>query len=101
MWFVCLKDFYYIYSTFTLDLQVKELPTYKDTDFKKNMQKVYVSGEEKEKIMEKLRRDTEVTKMIGLVALYLLHTCALSAVSGAHEDHGLQPAAGHSRCRAR
>lgn len=40
--------------------QVKELPTYKDTDFRNNMQKVYVSDEEKEKFMDKLSRDIEV-----------------------------------------
>ncbi|XP_023279439.1 phosphatidylinositol 5-phosphate 4-kinase type-2 gamma-like isoform X1 [Seriola lalandi dorsalis] len=39
--------------------KVKELPTYKDVDFRNNMQKVYVSDEEKEKIMDKLIRDTE------------------------------------------
>ncbi|XP_060925000.1 phosphatidylinositol 5-phosphate 4-kinase type-2 gamma-like isoform X1 [Limanda limanda] len=39
--------------------KVKELPTYKDVDFRNNMQKVYVDEEEKEKIMDKLNRDTE------------------------------------------
>lgn len=39
---------------------MKELPTYKDIDFRNNMQKVYVSDEEKEKIMDKLGRDIEV-----------------------------------------
>ncbi|XP_008305187.1 phosphatidylinositol 5-phosphate 4-kinase type-2 gamma-like [Stegastes partitus] len=39
--------------------KVKELPTYKDVDFRNNMQKVYVSDEEKEKIMDKLNRDIE------------------------------------------
>uniref|UniRef100_A0A4W6F0F5 Phosphatidylinositol 5-phosphate 4-kinase type-2 gamma n=1 Tax=Lates calcarifer TaxID=8187 RepID=A0A4W6F0F5_LATCA len=39
--------------------KVKELPTYKDVDFRNNMQKVYMSEEEKEKIMDKLNRDTE------------------------------------------
>ncbi|XP_035518035.1 phosphatidylinositol 5-phosphate 4-kinase type-2 gamma-like isoform X1 [Morone saxatilis] len=42
--------------------KVKELPTYKDVDFRNNMQKVYVSDEEKEKIMDKLNRDIEVRK---------------------------------------
>lgn len=46
--------------TFTLRFQVKELPTYKDVDFRNKMQKVYVSDEEKEKLMDKLNRDTEV-----------------------------------------
>ena len=49
--------------TFTLYLQVKELPTYKDVDFRNNMQKVYVSDEEKEKIMDKLNRDIEVRRL--------------------------------------
>lgn len=39
---------------------MKELPTYKDTDFRNNMQKVCVSEEEKEKILDKLGRDIEV-----------------------------------------
>ncbi|XP_073324996.1 phosphatidylinositol 5-phosphate 4-kinase type-2 gamma-like isoform X1 [Pagrus major] len=39
--------------------KVKELPTYKDVDFRNNMQKVYVSDEEKQKIMDKLSRDIE------------------------------------------
>uniref|UniRef100_A0A8D3CK06 Phosphatidylinositol 5-phosphate 4-kinase type-2 gamma n=1 Tax=Scophthalmus maximus TaxID=52904 RepID=A0A8D3CK06_SCOMX len=39
--------------------KVKELPTYKDVDFRNKMQKVYVSDEEKEKLMDKLNRDTE------------------------------------------
>lgn len=46
--------------TFTLYFQVKELPTYKDVDFRNNMQKVYVSDEERQKIMDKLSRDIEV-----------------------------------------
>ncbi|XP_036388017.1 phosphatidylinositol 5-phosphate 4-kinase type-2 gamma-like isoform X1 [Megalops cyprinoides] len=39
--------------------KVKELPTYKDVDFRNNMQKVYVTEEDKEKIMERLNRDVE------------------------------------------
>lgn len=39
---------------------MKELPTFKDVDFRNNMQKVYVTEEEKEKILEKLNRDVEV-----------------------------------------
>ncbi|XP_047439293.1 phosphatidylinositol 5-phosphate 4-kinase type-2 gamma-like isoform X2 [Mugil cephalus] len=39
--------------------KVKELPTYKDVDFRNNMQKIYVSDEEKKKIMDKLNRDIE------------------------------------------
>lgn len=41
---------------------MKELPTYKDIDFRNNMQKVYVSEEEKDKILDKLARDIEVRK---------------------------------------
>lgn len=40
--------------------QFKELPTYKDADFLNSMEKIYVSDEEKEKVMNKLSRDTEV-----------------------------------------
>lgn len=40
---------------------MKDLPTYKDVDFRNNMQKVYVSDEEKEKILDKLNRDVEVS----------------------------------------
>uniref|UniRef100_A0A1A7WVK4 Phosphatidylinositol 5-phosphate 4-kinase type-2 gamma n=1 Tax=Iconisemion striatum TaxID=60296 RepID=A0A1A7WVK4_9TELE len=39
--------------------KVKELPSHKDADFMNNMQKVYVSDEEKGKMMEKLSRDLE------------------------------------------
>ncbi|KAM9758662.1 phosphatidylinositol 5-phosphate 4-kinase type-2 gamma-like [Menidia menidia] len=39
--------------------KVKELPTSKDADFMNNMQKVYLSEEEKEKMMDKLNRDVE------------------------------------------
>lgn len=89
------------YLTLTLFFQVKELPTYKDVDFRNNMQKVYVSDEEKEKIMDKLSRDIEVRKQCcsSIQALSSLtsfvHVCLLAAVSGAYEDHGLQLAAGH------
>uniref|UniRef100_A0A674NSG0 Phosphatidylinositol 5-phosphate 4-kinase type-2 gamma n=1 Tax=Takifugu rubripes TaxID=31033 RepID=A0A674NSG0_TAKRU len=50
--------------------KVKELPTFKDVDFRNNMQKVYVSEEEKEKILDKLGRDIEVRKLGGC-CLYL------------------------------
>lgn len=33
-------------------------------DFRNNMQKVYVSEEEKEKFMEKLNRDVEVRELL-------------------------------------
>lgn len=49
-------------------LQEKELPTFKDMDFRNNMQKVYVSEEEKEKFMEKLNRDVEVCPLQFLSA---------------------------------
>uniref|UniRef100_A0A3B1JRG5 Phosphatidylinositol 5-phosphate 4-kinase type-2 gamma n=1 Tax=Astyanax mexicanus TaxID=7994 RepID=A0A3B1JRG5_ASTMX len=39
--------------------KVKELPTFKDMDFRNNMQRIYLSDEEKEKLMEKLNRDVE------------------------------------------
>lgn len=43
------------------DAKEKELPTFKDMDFRNNMQKVYVTDEEKEKFMEKLNKDVEVS----------------------------------------
>lgn len=59
------------------------------------MQKVYVSHEEKEKIMDKLNRDIEVRKQrrrsrdaMFFLALFV-HVCLLSVVFGAYEDHGL------------
>uniref|UniRef100_A0AAX7TS22 Phosphatidylinositol 5-phosphate 4-kinase type-2 gamma n=1 Tax=Astatotilapia calliptera TaxID=8154 RepID=A0AAX7TS22_ASTCA len=51
---------------------VKELPTYKDVDFMNNMQKVYVSDEEKEKIMDKLNRDTEFLVRMRIMDYSLL-----------------------------
>lgn len=39
---------------------MKELPTFKDVDFRNNMQKVYVTEEDKEKFVEKVNRDVEV-----------------------------------------
>uniref|UniRef100_A0A7N8XQH5 Phosphatidylinositol 5-phosphate 4-kinase type-2 gamma n=1 Tax=Mastacembelus armatus TaxID=205130 RepID=A0A7N8XQH5_9TELE len=44
----------------------KELPTFKDMDFRNNMQKVYISEEQKEKLMEKLNRDVEVGFLVRL-----------------------------------
>lgn len=44
-------------------LKGKELPTFKDMDFRNNMQKVFVSEEQKEKFMEKLNRDVEVGEL--------------------------------------
>lgn len=64
------------------------------------MQKVYVSEEEKEKIMDKLSRDIEVMIDMYLESIFsitpLCH-CYISvpfcAVPCADEDYGLQPAA--------
>lgn len=42
---------------------MKELPTFKDVDFRNNMQKVYVTEEDKEKFMEKVNRDVEVGRL--------------------------------------
>uniref|UniRef100_A0A3B4GV33 Phosphatidylinositol 5-phosphate 4-kinase type-2 gamma n=1 Tax=Pundamilia nyererei TaxID=303518 RepID=A0A3B4GV33_9CICH len=52
--------------------KVKEVPTYKDVDFMNNMQKVYVSDEEKEKIMDKLNRDTEFLVRMRIMDYSLL-----------------------------
>lgn len=42
---------------------MKELPTFKDVDFRNNMQKVYVTEEDKEKFVEKVNRDVEVGEL--------------------------------------
>ncbi|KAM3621368.1 uncharacterized protein V6R79_010334 [Siganus canaliculatus] len=52
--------------------KVKELPTYKDVDFRNSMQKVYVSDEEKEKIMNKLGRDIEFLMRMRIMDYSLL-----------------------------
>ncbi|XP_075880485.1 phosphatidylinositol 5-phosphate 4-kinase type-2 gamma-like isoform X2 [Nelusetta ayraudi] len=52
--------------------KVKELPTYKDNDFRNSMQKVYVSEEEKEKIMDKLSRDIEFLVRMRIMDYSLL-----------------------------
>uniref|UniRef100_A0A8C6SCA4 Phosphatidylinositol 5-phosphate 4-kinase type-2 gamma n=1 Tax=Neogobius melanostomus TaxID=47308 RepID=A0A8C6SCA4_9GOBI len=39
--------------------KVKELPTYKDVDFRNNLEKIYLDDAEKEKLMDKLNRDIE------------------------------------------
>ncbi|KAJ8362593.1 hypothetical protein AAFF_G00367680 [Aldrovandia affinis] len=51
---------------------VKELPTYKDVDFRNNMQKVYVNEEEKDRIMEKLNRDVEFLVQLRIMDYSLL-----------------------------
>ncbi|KAM3878322.1 phosphatidylinositol 5-phosphate 4-kinase type-2 gamma-like [Diretmus argenteus] len=52
--------------------KVKELPTYKDVDFRNNMQKVYVSDEEKKKVMDKLNRDVEFLVRMRIMDYSLL-----------------------------
>lgn len=46
---------------------MKELPTFKDVDFRNNMQKVYVTEEDKEKFVEKVNRDVEVSELQWLL----------------------------------
>lgn len=67
-----------------LFLKGKELPTFKDMDFRNNMQKVYVTDEQKEKVMEKLNRDVEVGDSMRhfSVVAPLRHTEAPSARQG-------------------
>ena len=62
------------------------MPTYKDVDFRNNMQKVYVSEEEKERIMDKLNRDVEVS--VRDMAQHQLHysTICISAEWLAERD---------------
>ncbi|XP_061550490.1 phosphatidylinositol 5-phosphate 4-kinase type-2 gamma isoform X3 [Phycodurus eques] len=50
----------------------KELPTLKDMDFRNNMQKVYVTEEQKEKLMEKLNRDVEFLVKLKIMDYSLL-----------------------------
>ncbi|XP_007545089.2 phosphatidylinositol 5-phosphate 4-kinase type-2 gamma-like [Poecilia formosa] len=50
----------------------KELPTFKDMDFRNNMQKVYVTDEEKEKFMEKLNKDVEFLVKLKIMDYSLL-----------------------------
>ncbi|CAN9515251.1 unnamed protein product [Ophioblennius macclurei] len=50
----------------------KELPTFKDVDFRNNMQKVYVSDEQKDKFMEKLNRDVEFLVKLKIMDYSLL-----------------------------
>ncbi|KAK3519241.1 hypothetical protein QTP70_022238 [Hemibagrus guttatus] len=52
--------------------KVKELPTFKDVDFRNNMQKVYVTDEQKEKILEKLNRDVEFLVKLKIMDYSLL-----------------------------
>lgn len=52
--------------------RVKELPTFKDVDFRNNMQKVYVTEEDKEKFMEKVNRDVEFLVKLKIMDYSLL-----------------------------
>uniref|UniRef100_A0A667Z6N9 Phosphatidylinositol 5-phosphate 4-kinase type-2 gamma n=1 Tax=Myripristis murdjan TaxID=586833 RepID=A0A667Z6N9_9TELE len=49
-----------------------KLPTFKDMDFRNNMQKVYVSEEQKEKFMEKLNKDVEFLVKLKIMDYSLL-----------------------------
>uniref|UniRef100_A0A6Q2WSU6 Phosphatidylinositol 5-phosphate 4-kinase type-2 gamma n=1 Tax=Esox lucius TaxID=8010 RepID=A0A6Q2WSU6_ESOLU len=64
-------------SVFTLtktsfSIMVKELPTFKDVDFRNNMQKVYVSEDDKERIIDKLNRDVEFLVRLRIMDYSLL-----------------------------
>ncbi|KAK7915438.1 hypothetical protein WMY93_011199 [Mugilogobius chulae] len=52
--------------------KVKELPTFKDTDFKNNLQRIYMDENEKEKLMDKLNRDIEFLVRLRIVDYSLL-----------------------------
>ncbi|XP_058647813.1 phosphatidylinositol 5-phosphate 4-kinase type-2 gamma isoform X4 [Onychostoma macrolepis] len=52
--------------------KVKELPTFKDVDFRNNMQRVYISEEEKEKLLDKLNRDVEFLVRLKIMDYSLL-----------------------------
>ncbi|CAM4733128.1 unnamed protein product [Leuciscus chuanchicus] len=52
--------------------KVKELPTFKDVDFRNNMQRVYISEEEKEKLLDKLNRDVEFLVRLRIMDYSLL-----------------------------
>uniref|UniRef100_A0AAY5KYY8 Phosphatidylinositol 5-phosphate 4-kinase type-2 gamma n=1 Tax=Esox lucius TaxID=8010 RepID=A0AAY5KYY8_ESOLU len=71
--------------------KVKELPTFKDVDFRNNMQKVYVSEDDKERIIDKLNRDVEF-----LVRLRIMDYSLLLGIHDVdredEEENGLTPA---------
>ncbi|KAI4878353.1 hypothetical protein NFI96_033704 [Prochilodus magdalenae] len=50
----------------------KELPTFKDMDFRNNMQRIYISDEETEKLMDKLNRDVEFLVRLKIMDYSLL-----------------------------
>ncbi|XP_024126461.1 phosphatidylinositol 5-phosphate 4-kinase type-2 gamma [Oryzias melastigma] len=52
--------------------KVKDFSGHKDADFRKNVQKVHVSVEEKEKLMEKLNRDIEFLVRMRIMDYSLL-----------------------------
>ncbi|XP_066564601.1 phosphatidylinositol 5-phosphate 4-kinase type-2 gamma isoform X1 [Amia ocellicauda] len=72
--------------------QVKELPTYKDVDFRNNMQKVYVSEEQKEKFLEKLNRDVEFLVRLKIMDYSLL--LGIHDVSRAEQEEEEEQASG-------
>uniref|UniRef100_A0A7N6F9J5 Phosphatidylinositol 5-phosphate 4-kinase type-2 gamma n=1 Tax=Anabas testudineus TaxID=64144 RepID=A0A7N6F9J5_ANATE len=49
-----------------------KLPTFKDMDFRNNMQKIYVTEEQKGKLMEKLNRDVEFLVRLKIMDYSLL-----------------------------
>uniref|UniRef100_A0A3Q2T136 Phosphatidylinositol 5-phosphate 4-kinase type-2 gamma n=1 Tax=Fundulus heteroclitus TaxID=8078 RepID=A0A3Q2T136_FUNHE len=61
-----------VHRKYDLKVKVKELPTYKDADFLNSMQKIYVSEEEKEKVMNKLSRDVEFLVRMRIMDYSLL-----------------------------
>ncbi|MBN3307176.1 phosphatidylinositol 5-phosphate 4-kinase type-2 gamma isoform X2 [Amia ocellicauda] len=72
--------------------KVKELPTYKDVDFRNNMQKVYVSEEQKEKFLEKLNRDVEFLVRLKIMDYSLL--LGIHDVSRAEQEEEEEQASG-------
>uniref|UniRef100_A0A8C9WL32 Phosphatidylinositol 5-phosphate 4-kinase type-2 gamma n=1 Tax=Scleropages formosus TaxID=113540 RepID=A0A8C9WL32_SCLFO len=71
-WRECLSFALYCFPLPPVILQGKELPTFKDVDFRNNMQKVHVSEEQKEKFMEKLKRDVEFLVKLKIMDYSLL-----------------------------
>uniref|UniRef100_A0A8C6PCR3 Phosphatidylinositol 5-phosphate 4-kinase type-2 gamma n=1 Tax=Nothobranchius furzeri TaxID=105023 RepID=A0A8C6PCR3_NOTFU len=55
-----------------LSFITSELPTLKDMDFRNDMQKVYVTEEQKEKFMEKLNKDVEFLVKLKIMDYSLL-----------------------------
>ncbi|XP_069578012.1 phosphatidylinositol 5-phosphate 4-kinase type-2 gamma isoform X1 [Brachyistius frenatus] len=63
---------YVLVKTYVFVLKGKELPTFKDMDFRNNMQKVYVTDVQKEKFIEKLNRDVEFLVKLKIMDYSLL-----------------------------